>query len=263
MSARPLRLYSDLAGWFHLLTAPADYAEEADFYLQRFTAAIGAPPATLLELGSGGGNMASHFKDHVTATLSDISPSMLAQSERINPECEHVVGDMRTMRLGRTFDAVLVHDAVVYMCTLDELHKAMETAFIHCKPGGAAIFAPDHIRETFAPSTDHGGNDGPGRSLRYLEWTTDPDPSDCTYCVDYACLMREDGRPVRVELDSHVEGLFSAAQWRRGLEAVGFERIVQVEGPGEPSRDYVVFVAVKPRLGAEPVHQAAEIGLLG
>ena len=26
------RLYTDLAGWFHLLTAPEDYAEEADFY---------------------------------------------------------------------------------------------------------------------------------------------------------------------------------------------------------------------------------------
>jgi hypothetical protein len=26
------RLYHDLAGWFHLMTAPEDYSEEADFY---------------------------------------------------------------------------------------------------------------------------------------------------------------------------------------------------------------------------------------
>ena len=28
------RAYTDLAGWFHLMTAPADYAEEAAFYLR-------------------------------------------------------------------------------------------------------------------------------------------------------------------------------------------------------------------------------------
>ena len=32
-------------------------------------------------------------------TLTDIAPGMLAMSESINPECEHIVGDMRTLRL--------------------------------------------------------------------------------------------------------------------------------------------------------------------
>ena len=31
----PPRLYADLAGWYHLLTAPADYAEEAEIYLEK------------------------------------------------------------------------------------------------------------------------------------------------------------------------------------------------------------------------------------
>jgi len=35
---------------------------------------------------------------------------MLELSRTINPELEHLVGDMRTIRLGRTFDAVLIHD---------------------------------------------------------------------------------------------------------------------------------------------------------
>jgi hypothetical protein len=46
--------------------------------------------------------------------------------------------------------------------------------------GGAAVFAPDHVRETLTPTTDHGGNDGDEWSLRYLEWTWDPDPGDDT-----------------------------------------------------------------------------------
>ena len=49
-----------------------------------------------------------------TCTLSDLSPQMLSLSRTLNPGCEHVLGDMRTLRLGRTFDAVFVHDAVMY-----------------------------------------------------------------------------------------------------------------------------------------------------
>lgn len=32
---------------------------------------------------------------------------MLAESKKQNPELEHIEGDMRTLRLGRTFDGVL------------------------------------------------------------------------------------------------------------------------------------------------------------
>ena len=70
-------------------------------------------PGTLLELGSGGGNNASHLKARFNCTLTDISPDMLALSRTLNPECEHLEGDMRTLRLGRTFDVVFIHDAIV------------------------------------------------------------------------------------------------------------------------------------------------------
>jgi ubiquinone/menaquinone biosynthesis C-methylase UbiE len=105
------RLYTELAGWYHLLTSPNEYGEEADFYWSCFVEAAGTPPRTLLELGSGGGNMALHYKRRLSSTtLTDLSPDMLALSQTINPELEHVQGDMRSLRLGRTFDAVLVHD---------------------------------------------------------------------------------------------------------------------------------------------------------
>jgi hypothetical protein len=71
------------------------------------------------------------------------------------------------------FDAVFVHDAVCYMTTHSDLRKAMETAFVHCRPGGVALFAPDHLRENFRADTDHGGSDDGRRGLRYLEWTWD------------------------------------------------------------------------------------------
>src|SRR4051794_27662904 len=134
------RLYDDLAPWFHLLTAPAEYAEEAEWYRQAFLETANVPTRTLLELGSGGGNMASHYKRHFQSTLVDLAPRMLALSQQLNPECEHVQGDMRTVRLRRQFDAVLVHDAVVYLTTEDDLRQAMVTAYVHTRPGGVTIF---------------------------------------------------------------------------------------------------------------------------
>ncbi|HYR11694.1 MAG TPA: class I SAM-dependent methyltransferase [Longimicrobium sp.] len=247
-SATPPKLYGDLASWWPLMSAPEDYEEEAAFYRHALAGAGERPPRTLLELGSGGGNNASHMKAHFDeVVLVDVSPGMLEVSRRLNPECGHVQGDMRTVRLGREFDRVFVHDAVCYMTTLDDVRRAMETAWEHCAPGGAALFAPDHVRENFAPSTDHGGHDGEGRALRYLEWTWDPDPADTTYTVDYTYMLREADGSVRVEHDRHVEGLFPRADWLRLLAEVGFEPTVLPFDHSElEPGTYEVFVARKP-----------------
>lgn len=221
--ASGLRMYDELADWFHLLTAPAEYAEEAELILALLREHVDGPLETLLELGSGGGNTASHLRAALRLTLSDVAPAMLDLSRGLNPGCEHVLGDMRTLRLGRAFDAVLLHDAVMYLATEADLQAAFETAFVHLRPGGAAVIAPDCVAETFRPTTDHGGHDGPDRSLRYLEWSYDPDPGDTTFVTDFAMLLREGADDVRVRYDRHVEGLFPRATWLELLRRVGFE----------------------------------------
>jgi len=240
------KMYDELAPWWPLLSPPAGYEEEAAFYWRQLAAACDTPLSTVLELGSGGGNNAFHLKKQVQMVLVEPSPGMRAVSQALNPECEHVAGDMRTVRLGREFDAVFVHDAVCYMTTESDLRQAIETAFLHCRPGGAALFAPDHVRENFQPSTDHGGSDGQARALRYLEWTWDPDPSDNTYVVDYAYLLRSESG-VRVEHDRHLEGLFPRAEWIRLLSNAGFHAVsVPFEHSELEPGMHEVFVATRP-----------------
>jgi hypothetical protein len=123
----------------------------------------------------------------------------------------------------------------------------MTTAFVHCTPGGVALFAPDHVRENFVASTDCGGHDGPGRGLRYLEWTSNPDPDDSTYQVDYAFLMHADGQPTRAASDQHLCGSFGRDRWLRSLEEAGFRaKVLPFEHSEEPPGTLEVFVAVKP-----------------
>ena len=243
----PLKLYAELAEWWPLMSSPADYAEEAAFY-SNVLSKEGAPPAqTLLELGSGGGNNASHMKTRFDLTLVDPANGMLEHSRGLNPDCEHLQGDMRHVRLGRVFDRVFIHDAIVYMTTEHDLRLALETAFVHCRPGGGALFAPDHVRETFRPSTDDGGHDGETRSLRYLEWTWDPDPTDTSYTVDYAYLLRDEGGLTRVVHDRHVEGLFSRDVWLGLLTEVGFEpRVVPFDHSELDPGSYELFVGRRP-----------------
>jgi ubiquinone/menaquinone biosynthesis C-methylase UbiE len=220
------KLYGELASWFHLLSSPSDYAEEAEFARNLILEAGSTQPNSVLELGSGGGNNASHLKAHFQMTLVDLSPGMLELSQSLNPECEHIRGDMKSIRLGRMFDAVFIHDAIMYMRSEDDLRLALETAFIHCKPGGVLLVMPDMLKETFVSLTTHGGHNSQtseGRAIRYIEWTFDPDPTDTTYTVDFAYLLREGHQPVRFVHDTHVFGIFPRETWCHLFRSTGFD----------------------------------------
>lgn len=221
-----LKLYNELAQWWPVLSAPEDYAEEAAYTRELFRAHSTVPVQTLLELGSGGGNNAVHLKKDFQMTLVDLSPHMLDVSRRLNPECEHIAGDMRTVRLSRQFDGVFVHDAIMYMITESDLRAALATCAQHCRPGGCAVLMPDCVRETFAPATEHGGHDEAERGLRCLEWSWDPDPNDTIYTVDYCYLLRERDGAVQAVHDRHYNGLFAREVWLRLLDEAGFETTV-------------------------------------
>jgi hypothetical protein len=108
------------------------------------------------------------------------------------------------------------------------------------------LFVPDTVSESFEPSTSHGGHDGPdGRALRYLEWTTDPEPNDTTYDVDFVIVLREPDRALRVEHDHHTCGLFSRETWLQLLGKAGLEPIpVEIEDPY--AGEHEVFLARLP-----------------
>ena len=240
------RFYGELASWWPLISPPEEYAEEAG-YFAGLLADVCPPAGSVLELGSGGGHNALYLKERFSLTLVDLSPEMLAVSRRLNPECEHVQGDMRSVRLGRAFDAVFVHDAVMYMTSEGDLTRAVGTALEHCRPGGGVVFAPDDTKETFAPSTSHGGMDASdGRGARYLEWEWDPDPDDDWALAEFAFLLRQaDGR-IRVEHETHRWGLFGGDVWLRLLREAGFDAEAVTEVTTEDRTPRQIFLGRRP-----------------
>lgn len=233
-------MYSTLAPWWPLISAPSDYAEEAAAFAALLPPRDGAGLA-ILELGSGGGNLASHLKAHGTFTLVDLSVEMLAVSAQLNPELEHLQGDMRTVDLGRSFDVVLIHDAVMYNTTPADLRATLATAARHCRFGGTVIIAPDCTRETYEPDTTHGGEDGAdGRAARYLSWSFDPDPTDTSFETVYTLVLRDADGTLTVELDRHVEGFFREQEWIEWLAVAGIDARCQLDAWDRP-----VFVGTR------------------
>ena len=151
---------------------------------------------------------------------------------------------MRTLRLGRTFDGVLINDAIMYMTSEEDLRAALLTAYEHCKPGGVVLIAPDWVAETFRPHTTHEGADAGERGIRALEWIWDADPNDTKVNYELILALKE-GDELRTVLDRHVVGVFPRATWVGLLEEVGFE-VKVVEDLSTESERSEVFLGHKP-----------------
>jgi SAM-dependent methyltransferase len=219
-----MKLYDELADWWVLMSPPEDYAAEAGPVARLLDPGDAPGRPRLLELGAGGGHLASHLKARFEMTLVDLSPRMLEQSRRLNPECRHLTGDMRTLRLGERFDAVLVFDAISHMTTETDLLAALRTARAHLREGGVALFCPDWTAERFAPGTTTGGTDGADRGMRYLEWTHPPGEGT-TYVSDLVYILRDGNGEGRVVRDRMTLGLFPRATWSRLLHEARFGQV--------------------------------------
>jgi SAM-dependent methyltransferase len=238
--------YAELAAWWPLISPVEDYREEAAEFV-RVLAMLQPAANTLLELGSGGGHNAYYLKERFKLTLSDLSEPMLEASRRLNPECEHVAGDMRTLALERQFDLVFAHDGLDYMTSEADLASAIATAYRHCKPAGYALFVPDAVHDQFEPSTDSGGSDGEdGRAIRFLEWSYDPDPTDTMTTTHYSFVAREANGQVRSYAETHTLGLFPRETWFRLIAAAGFAPWVLTERTTEARTPRLLFIGRRP-----------------
>lgn len=245
-------IYDKLADWWRLTSPPEVYAEQAAVYSD-ILAEDGGEGGSVLELGSGGGHVASHLKGRFEMTLCDRSPAMLRVSRALNPDVEHVEGDMRTVRLGRRFDRVMSHDAITYMTTEEDLLAAMTTAWVHLRPGGRALFTPDATADGYVPCSGHGGVDAAdGRGARYIEWAQPVEPGETVMKVLFVYVMRHADGTFETAQELHVNGLFPRATWLRLMESVGFEaewRKVPVADPAFGIESFDAFVGRRPMKG--------------
>ena len=237
-------LYTDLA-W--LWPMWGDAATEYAHYCQHVSGLIREharrPAATLLDIGCGGGKNALNLSRDFDVTGLDLSPAMLALAKELNPGCTFVQGDMRTFRLGRTFDAVLMDDAISHMNCRADFVAAFRTASAHLNPGGVLIATPDVTIETFQQNrTTTTSATRDGVDVVFVENVYDPDPADEQYDTTILYLIRDHGR-LRIETEHWTMGIFSLDTWKHVLRDTGFQVHEGQYNPGEDR--YTVFTCVK------------------
>jgi SAM-dependent methyltransferase len=217
-----MRLYKDLSWTWPIISPPKDYIEEAQFFTAKINEFKKIETRTLLNLGCGGGHMDWTLKKFFEITSIDISPDMLALAKKLNPEIEYIEGDMRTVRLDKKFDAVVIHDSILYMQNIDELKAAFKTAYEHLKENGLMITYceewPEHFVQNNVRSQRNTKDD---IDLIFIENYYDPDPDDSTYEGTFIYLIRRDGE-LEIFHDYHTFGIFPLENWRRVICEVGF-----------------------------------------
>jgi len=224
------RLYRDLAWLWPILSPPEHYAAEAATLRKVFAQlqpegkprGSKKPRPRLLDLGAGGGHLLLHLARHFECTAADLSPTMLENCARLVPGAKRVQGDMRSLRLGEQFDAVLIHDAIDYMATPEDVRAALDTAAAHLAPGGVLFVAPTYTRDNFVDGESEHDAD-PSANLTYLSYVHDPDPADTEYELVLVYLIRDpDTRAVETSVDRHRCGLFAETEWLSFMDEANF-----------------------------------------
>lgn len=108
-----------------------------------FARYLPTPPASVLDLGCGTGrDLAALARAGPPCWGVDALPEMIAYGRARRPNLRLEVGDMRAVRLGRTFDAVLcLGSALLYALTDEDLTRTLATFAAHAHPGTLLVLA--------------------------------------------------------------------------------------------------------------------------
>jgi SAM-dependent methyltransferase len=239
------RLYRDLAYLWPLLSPVEDYEAGAEAWRIALRDTLGLGRHRLLDLGVGGGNHLHFLIQEHDAVAVDLSENMLNLSKRLNPLVEHFVGDMRSVRLNRKFDAVIIHDAINYMLTEEDLKAVFATASAHLAPAGVLLMAPDFFKESLVvPNVMHVTHSDDTTVLTYVQYLYDPDPSDTSYEAIFVYFIHRDGR-LQIEQDHHRGGVFPKQTWLTLLKASGFNAEIRPCGVPDGGHEAHMIVAIK------------------
>ncbi len=99
---------------------------------------------SLLDVACGTGHHLVNLQRHFPEVAGvDISAPMLERAREQLADVPLELGDMRSFRLGRHFDAVVcLFSSIGYLLTLDDVKQAVATMADHLHPGGILIVEP-------------------------------------------------------------------------------------------------------------------------
>lgn len=136
-----MSVFADYSKYYDLLYRDKDYEGEAR-YVHELIARQRPGARSVLDLGCGTGRHAALLAQRdYQLTGVDLSEEMLKVARESAPQLSFVQGDVRSVRLGKTFDVVLsLFHVMSYQTTNADLRAALATLREHLAPGGLFVF---------------------------------------------------------------------------------------------------------------------------
>jgi len=161
--------------WKRMAEAGEATHGEADF-----VTTLDPPPTSVLDAGCGTGRLGVELARRGCDVVGvDLDDDMLAFARRNAPDVPWVHGDLATVDLGRTFDAVVMIGNVMVFCRPDDRPRIVANLARHVAPGGVVVAgnAVESGVDAFHPDEfdQHAEAAGLVREHRYSTWQRDAD----------------------------------------------------------------------------------------
>jgi SAM-dependent methyltransferase len=212
------------------LYADKDYEAECDL-IEQLTSRFGLPSRSVLDLGSGTGRHSVILAGRGWKVAGvDRSEDMLTIARRRSKlagarSTEFHVGDVRSVRLGREFDLVLLMFAVLgYQLSDADVSSTLETAAAHLRPGGVLLFDVWNgtAVEAIGPSSRSKVVQSDGQVIRReATGVLDRDRHLCT--VDYRIDWLDGETVIRSTEERHTVRYFFEPEVRNAVREAGLE----------------------------------------
>jgi SAM-dependent methyltransferase len=196
--------------------------------------------ASLLDVACGTGGHLVYLRRWYEVVGVDVDPGMLEVAQRRLPEERFVVGDMRDVHLGRTFDAVCcLFSSVGYMSSAQELNRAVATMVSHCRPGGVFIMDGWVRPEAWRAGPPINLETASDEAVTVARMVRSRRDGDKTFLEMHHLIGSVDG--IEHLVDMHELTLFAVEEYVESMRGAGLTGIESIDSP-MPDRDRYVGV---------------------
>lgn len=218
-----------------------DYAADAERVHRFIQSSLRSGGRRLLDVACGTGRHVEHLREHYDVEGADNSPEMLEIARQRNPGTRFHLGDMATLDLGDTFDAVIcLFSSIGYVQTVERLDRTLRAFARHTVPGGVVV-----VESWMTPDNWHPGYlhallvDEP--DLKVARLSRSLRDGILSIMEMHHLVVTAEGAHSFVE--RHEMGLFTPEQYRASFERAGLTVTFDPDG-GLAGRG--VYVGVRP-----------------
>ena len=187
----------------------------------------------LLEVACGTGQHTSHLSESFDVDGMDLDDGLLEVARQRCPNLRFVQGDMTSLDMGDTYDAITcLFSSIGYVVTEERLRQAIASMARHLKPGGVLLVEPWFDETTWKPGGIHVLNAG-SDTFKVVRMSTSTPAVDGVTRLEFHYLV---GTPEGVEhfTEIHELGLFTREQYEAAFRAAGLR--VEHDGNGLTGR---------------------------